>query len=277
MYAWRHVQLTGTNRPRAWFYINNSMSNWMFVLAVEFLKHCLIDKNIKVSVAMAVGSHPFPFRTRKLSPPAPMVLGRRRPGRVGRRRISQKAGSHLAPRFRLLAVNASRLGRLWRCLLVEGLPASLPIAGGLLSSGPIRARAKAALREAERRRIEGLMGGAGLIGATLMGGAGLIGATLIAEGLRAGEGLIAGDLKAGEGSSRLHPRGRGGWDLWPARVRPRWWSHPWNPRKRHHQMLSKKRRRRLRRPDCGPSGERLAKPELRNFAPRLRKPFSGAT
>ena len=38
---------------------------------------------------MAVGSHPFPFRTRKLSPPAPMVLGRRLPGRVGRRRISQ--------------------------------------------------------------------------------------------------------------------------------------------------------------------------------------------
>src|SRR5207248_7052401 len=38
-------------------------------------------------VAIAVGSHPFPFRTRKLSPPAPMVLGGRPPGRVGRRRI----------------------------------------------------------------------------------------------------------------------------------------------------------------------------------------------
>ena len=37
---------------------------------------------------MAAGSHPFPFRTRKLSPPAPMVLGGRPPGRVGRRRIS---------------------------------------------------------------------------------------------------------------------------------------------------------------------------------------------
>ena len=42
----------------------------------------------RLSVAKAVGSHPFPFRTRQLSPPAPMVLGRRRPGRVGRRRIS---------------------------------------------------------------------------------------------------------------------------------------------------------------------------------------------
>src|SRR5262245_18806486 len=35
---------------------------------------------------MAAGSHPFPFRTRKLSLPAPMVLGGRLPGRVGRRR-----------------------------------------------------------------------------------------------------------------------------------------------------------------------------------------------
>jgi hypothetical protein len=41
-----------------------------------------------------MGSHPFPFRTRKLSPSAPMVLGGRLPGRVGRRRIS-----HKRPRF----------------------------------------------------------------------------------------------------------------------------------------------------------------------------------
>src|SRR4051812_4526010 len=39
-------------------------------------------------VAMAAVSHPFPSRTRQLSPPAPMVLGGRPPGRVGRRRIS---------------------------------------------------------------------------------------------------------------------------------------------------------------------------------------------
>src|SRR3954470_22826514 len=38
-------------------------------------------------VAIAAEPHPFPFRTRKLSPPAPMVLGGRPPGRVGRRRI----------------------------------------------------------------------------------------------------------------------------------------------------------------------------------------------
>ncbi len=42
-------------------------------------------------MATAAESHPFPFRTRKLSPHAPMVLGERSPGRVGRRRICIKA------------------------------------------------------------------------------------------------------------------------------------------------------------------------------------------
>ena len=37
-------------------------------------------------VAVARGKHPFPFRTRQLSLAAPMVLHRRRCGRVGRRR-----------------------------------------------------------------------------------------------------------------------------------------------------------------------------------------------
>ena len=48
---------------------------------------------------MAAGSHPFPFRTRQLSPPAPMVLGGRPPGRVGRRRdSSKKRGAHASGR-----------------------------------------------------------------------------------------------------------------------------------------------------------------------------------
>ena len=71
----------------------------MFVLAVEFLERARLPPLggaallTKVSVAIAVGSHPFPFRTRKLSPPAPMVLGERSPGRVGRRRISHAEGA----------------------------------------------------------------------------------------------------------------------------------------------------------------------------------------
>src|SRR3954464_12563894 len=39
-----------------------------------------------LSVVIARGRHLFPFRTEKLSPSAPMVLGLRGPGRVGRRR-----------------------------------------------------------------------------------------------------------------------------------------------------------------------------------------------
>src|SRR6186713_1491118 len=63
----------------------------MFVLAMEFPRSCAAPRLRstwqQISVAMAEGSHPFPFRTRKLSPPAPMVLGSRGPGRVGRRRV----------------------------------------------------------------------------------------------------------------------------------------------------------------------------------------------
>ncbi len=42
---------------------------------------------------MAKGSHLFPYRTQKLSLSAPMVLGWRRPGRVGRCRIPYEKAS----------------------------------------------------------------------------------------------------------------------------------------------------------------------------------------
>ena len=45
-------------------------------------------ERMKFLVAMAEGKHPFPYRTRKLSPPAPMVLGAVAPGRVGRCQIN---------------------------------------------------------------------------------------------------------------------------------------------------------------------------------------------
>jgi hypothetical protein len=44
--------------------------------------------NTEIKVAIAAGHHLFPFRTEKLSPPAPMVL--RKSGRVGRCRIYSK-------------------------------------------------------------------------------------------------------------------------------------------------------------------------------------------
>ena len=38
-------------------------------------------------VCQAAGVHPVPSRTRQLSPPAPMVLGWSRPGRLGPRQV----------------------------------------------------------------------------------------------------------------------------------------------------------------------------------------------
>ena len=49
---------------------------------------------LTLSAVIAAGVHLFPFRTEKLSPPAPMVLGAKAPGRVGRRRISLTKGPH---------------------------------------------------------------------------------------------------------------------------------------------------------------------------------------
>ena len=40
---------------------------------------------------MAEGKHPFPSRTRQLSPPAPMVLAGQLVGRVGRRLVMIRA------------------------------------------------------------------------------------------------------------------------------------------------------------------------------------------
>ena len=48
---------------------------------------------LTISAVIAAGVHLFPFRTEKLSPPAPMVLGGQPPGRVGRRRISLRRES----------------------------------------------------------------------------------------------------------------------------------------------------------------------------------------
>src|SRR5215210_2106739 len=48
----------------------------------------------RVSAAIATGKRPAPFRTRKLSPSAPMVLPGGPGGRVGRRRASFVDGGH---------------------------------------------------------------------------------------------------------------------------------------------------------------------------------------
>ena len=70
---------------------------YRLVLALEFSMGSTHVDNNRFPVAIAAVSHPFPSRTRQLSPPAPMVLGGRPPGRVGRRRISHAEHPRLRP------------------------------------------------------------------------------------------------------------------------------------------------------------------------------------
>ena len=61
------------------------------VIFSKMLQNCIssvsfrLSLNLHIGVALAEGKHLFPFRTEKLSPPAPMVLPGRLGGRVGRR------------------------------------------------------------------------------------------------------------------------------------------------------------------------------------------------
>src|SRR6185312_6845718 len=45
----------------------------------------MLLQHLTIWAVIAAGKHLFPFRTEKLSPLAPMVLGEQSPGRVGRR------------------------------------------------------------------------------------------------------------------------------------------------------------------------------------------------
>ena len=85
------MQVTGTNRPRA--YTQTSPKKYCYASTVQYLKQHTPPHNSvagalfhRVTAATAVGKRPVPFRTRKLSLPAPMVLHSRGCGRVGHRR-----------------------------------------------------------------------------------------------------------------------------------------------------------------------------------------------
>ena len=68
------MQLAGTNRSRAF-----PFSSWWFdVLSQNY--ECLFS--LQESVLMAMRSHPFPFRTRKLSSFTLTILGWSRPGKL---------------------------------------------------------------------------------------------------------------------------------------------------------------------------------------------------
>src|SRR3954447_3187839 len=63
---------------------------------------------------IATGKHLFPFRTEKLSPLAPMVLGEQSPGRVGRRpflRVRPREGPHVVQRKRTTSATSIERSR----------------------------------------------------------------------------------------------------------------------------------------------------------------------
>ena len=75
-----------------------------------------LEKRKQFPVAMAKGFHLFPYRTQKLSPSAPKVLGWTRPGRIGRRRIPLERHSHECLSFLCLIRWSYRRGKrsAWR-------------------------------------------------------------------------------------------------------------------------------------------------------------------
>ena len=57
-----------------------SFERTAFVRAI-YLRHLVI---------MPEGFHPFPYRTRKLRPPGPRILGAQAPGKIGHRQVTNK-------------------------------------------------------------------------------------------------------------------------------------------------------------------------------------------
>src|SRR6476620_5588482 len=126
----------------------------MLVLALESLEGCRLPRMAAAAslttdfpVAIAAGSHPFPSRTRKLRLPAPMVLGGRPPGRVGRRRISQARTPLRGRSSRFTPRCGRRLEYLCRAT-VDHPPA--PVVRRVLQGRP---RAKRAVRARRPARV----------------------------------------------------------------------------------------------------------------------------
>jgi hypothetical protein len=81
------VQLTGTNRPRTYHkHANNASTVQLSEHGQTVFTTTRPHNSTQVTAAIAEGKRPDPFRTRKLSPPAPMVLHPPGCGRVGHRR-----------------------------------------------------------------------------------------------------------------------------------------------------------------------------------------------
>ena len=63
------------------------------ILAINMTPQYRSSSKIEFPVLLAEGTHPFPFRIRKLSPPASMVLAGQLAGRVDQCRVKIERGS----------------------------------------------------------------------------------------------------------------------------------------------------------------------------------------
>jgi hypothetical protein len=89
------VELTGTNSSEILLtHTKTLLSCHMKVLLYTAFSDAIGSssgspsrRRIKFLAPMAAGIHPFPSRTRQLSPPAPMIVGPQGPSKVGRRQI----------------------------------------------------------------------------------------------------------------------------------------------------------------------------------------------
>ena len=114
----------------------------------------------RFSAAIAEGSHLFPFRTEKLSLPAPMVLQGQPCGRVGRRRICVTKARD-STESRAFVVQTTRTTAGPRASFEHGNPRLAGVAGFAvrrsrgLAGGQARQRWPAAARRGQKRVVVG--------------------------------------------------------------------------------------------------------------------------
>ena len=77
-----------------------------------FNRTCITSSQFPV--VMTKGSHLFPYRTQQLSPSVPMVLGWRRPGRVGRCRNPFRRSCKTSSFFVVMGARRATTGRPYR-------------------------------------------------------------------------------------------------------------------------------------------------------------------
>ena len=106
--------------------------------------------SFRFPVALPEGPHPFPFRTRKLSPPGPMVLRWQRRGRVGRCRGSFEMRGPAPP---IADSQPAKAGRLLRSRDAQVVGHRCPIAHHRQARSHPAIFLRAASRE--RRTAEG--------------------------------------------------------------------------------------------------------------------------